>query len=495
MDYKLSNLFCALNGSFYNNYQNYYQPVASKIKFSFSSEEYYNALNNFAKEGQINSILKIIIHEYFHFFQRCYTSFGYYNHLLEQYRHAISMNLVSYIVNHYGIYPINKPIIHIIETNKKLIEDDFITQHLFTWLESILLSSYLNDDFCSYNSNYNSLLEIRSDLPYIAHKFNRLDKQLGSYLHVSKRVRYLDKYNFQPSAENEFCKFEHELINNLRQANNLFSTRSLMESFSKAAELVLDYSHLGFESLYIHLETNSDSLYYKPIFEATKYLTNKTTIEFLNTYLAICDIALSPPIIPLLSKLRHKQLSLECIEPSYRFFSLLNHAFLVPPIASFEKDYKPFAKLICDILCWASPLDIAKFSLDAYQKFDDDIYTWLFLSSQSIRTSSKVHYLDIKNFLLLLNKEKVYCPFTELTDGVLVNHFLNSEIAYTEVYCIFQYLNMQMGRKIMTEFPKELFFPYSVGETAKEVYSQKFIDSYIQLFNLDLKNIRIINPL
>lgn len=44
--------------------------------------------------------------------------------------------------------------------------------------------------------------------------------------------------------------------------------------------------------------------YYLPIMLAKQYIKSNLIEEFILTYMAICEIALSPPILPQYSKLR-----------------------------------------------------------------------------------------------------------------------------------------------------------------------------------------------
>ena len=180
MNTGLLNLIEQINESDYKLRPGYFMPFAAKIRFSFSSVDYRASLEAYKKYGTINQILKIIIHEYIHFFQRAYTTYGYYNQLIEQFRIAIAVNLAKLVAG--SNHKINSSLVEIIESNLTFVNDNYLTKLLFNWLDADIVYSYINFDYYKYNEKFEYANKIRTDLPVIYNKFLSVEKDLFEYL-------------------------------------------------------------------------------------------------------------------------------------------------------------------------------------------------------------------------------------------------------------------------------------------------------------------------
>lgn len=491
MNTKLLALVKDFNKIKYYENDSYFQPLAYKINFSFKLSEYKEALVKYKNKRYVGEFLKIIIHEYLHFFQRYFTSFGYYSSLLEQFSEAIPIKLIKYIYSKDQNTILNCPINNLIESKKDFVNDNYITKLLFNWFDSDLVYTYLICEYNDFVRKQEILNSIRNHLPLISSNFRTVDKELFEYLVISKRI----SNNASPPNFNLNFNLNKNLAaegyNIQNKAFRFFTINGIIESFSKASELFLDPTILSFTQLK-SLPISSELYDYLFLLAySANYVPASNISEFTLTYMAICDIALSPPILPFLAPLR-KDNSIEDFDPCFRLFRIISIVNDIKPIKPQNGDYNRFINDVCNALNWSIPLAIAEMTINNLNVMDGDIESHLFLTSQKNRLKGLNIFENLESFLLYLEENLVYCPLTEFSDNLLVNHFLNKEFSFTQIYCIFTYLSKQLWNCLLTHFPKYLYFPYKTDEHMLQTYSNWFCEDFKKLHNLQLSNIKLI---
>ena len=494
MNNELLSLIKLINESDYKNRPGYFMPHAAKIKFSFTSKDYVASLKAYKNTRTINEHLKIIIHEYFHFFQRFYTTHGYYNQLIEQFKIAVTVNISKCLID--SNYKINAPLISIIESSPSLVNNNYITRLLFNWLDADIIYSYINYDFIEYYQKYELANKIRVDFPIIYNKFLTFEKYLFEYLQFSSRVKGIPSEIFSFDVHNTRFIIKSEEINATNKILNIFpSLNGVIESYSKASELYLDCKNFNMNDFKKMVVPAEKTDYYVPLLLGLQFIHTNTPTEFLLTYLAICDIALSPPILPNLAQLRNNNSSIDNIDPCYRFYVLLNSQSNIRPAKNLDEDYYRYINEICSLLNWTTPNKIAEKFISTFQLVEGDLTSYIFYNSQKIRLlNSLPYFLDVESFLIYLSDNLVHCPVTEFSDDVFINHGFDNVIGFVETYFELEYLNRQFWMNILTKMPNKLYLPYQTEDWAIKNHSNMFYQVYSEQFGINLKSIKIINP-
>lgn len=485
-----------INNSDYAKGLSYFRPFATKIKFSFTLEDYVHSLQKYKTNRSIDHCLNIILHEHFHFFQRICTTVGFYSNLIEQFKIAIAINIATYIIQNSKRVPrINAPLINIIESDKALINDNYLTKLLFNWIDADLIYSYINDTYVNYNEKFELANNIRTDLPLVAKKFITLEKELFNYLQASSFIKGSNSYISNTTHPNDIrLQLKTEEINARNKILNIFpSINSILESYSKAAEFCLNHKAFHVSRLKSMPIPVSKHDYYFPLTFASNYIPTTDPLEFLLTYLAVCDLALSPPILPYLYEMRKGNPSIEEIDPCYRFYLALNHVTHIQPIRSLHEDYDRYIKELCDSLNWVTPKGIAEKTVATLQAVEGDLVSQMFCNSQKNRSVSPYFYFEIEPFLLFLSDNLSFCPIVEFTDDVFINHFLDKDLSFSETYFVLEYFKKQFWGSILTKIPSKLYFPYRTKSSVIDVYANMFCRMYGEMFNINLKNIQFIN--
>ncbi len=482
-----------------NNHNNYFDMFAYKINFSFDLNEYKNSIYDYKSNKIITQNLLITLHEYYHFFEVSFTPFGEYIRMLYQYSEVIVINLLKYINEKYNLTTENgDSIIDIIHNNKDLIYDDYITELLFDWLNIDLIISYLcfNDNYDIFLNKYNKYSNIRLDNPnfFICKKIADIDEKLYSHLDCTKRGFTYYKYNnidFSEDKKEEALFLELSNIK-LKLLKLIPSTRSIYESLCRASELFLIKDNIDLN--FLHDPISNELFYYHyPLQIALNKIPAENNTEFLLSFMAICEIVLSPPSLPQSSNLRSIFPSILEFDPGYRFYCVLPYLSNIKPIKNIETDYERYISELCSCLSWPTPLDISKGLLKNYKHLDGDIIAKLFLQFHKQKIKHEYLFIDVYSLLNILIDNFSFCPMVQFKDEILINHFLDDEIALTEVYFTLNYLKKLYLESVMYNIPNQLKFPYITTSNTLMLYEELFYNT-MQSLGIRLKKIKIINP-
>ncbi|SHO48368.1 hypothetical protein [Anaerocolumna xylanovorans] len=479
----------------HQNSSNYFDIFACKIKFSFDSNSYFNSLKQYKEKGAVDDYLKIIIHEYFHYFQRAYSTFGFYFQMLERYKEVLVINMAKHMLYHYqNIDGADRPVIDVIQTDSRLRSDNLINKWLFDWIDLHLINSYVNDTPEEYLAGCEYMNQIRPDFCglFISRKYASIDKQLQAYLKgifggfPYRRYKTID---CSPEDKSRILHMESQSME--IKAMNMFTAKGILESYSKAAEFFLMREEISLEYLRGLSFSAKDYDYYFTLAFAAQNIPAKNSTEFLLTFLAVCDIVISPPCIPYLSMLREEYPSITDFDPGYRFYCAWEPMKRIRPIASLEEDYVRYTQELCQALGWPTPMDTAAeiVSKCGYMETSDDIMFRVFYQSQQLRLKVPYCFLEITPFLTYLYNNYPYCPLVELSDMVLINHGINDEVYFT-----MEYLNRQYWGNILTRTTTELMYPYHTKPYVLDNYKESFERLNEEAVGLRINNIKVVNP-
>jgi len=98
--------------------------------------------------------------------------------------------------------------------------------------------------------------------------------------------------------------------------------------------------------------------------------SSKAYEQLLNTFYAICDLALFMPAGWLYGRLRTDNMGWYDVHPGGRFITALNQAVQLGWVEDLERDMLPYQEWLCDLLRWPSPKQFL--NLGATLKGDDD---------------------------------------------------------------------------------------------------------------------------
>lgn len=180
---------------------------------------------------------------------------------------------------------------------------------------------------------------------------------------------------------------------------NPWSIEAIIESAAAAAELW--GSDISYEQFVAWAEAPVDPrlrVYRNCIAQALPSIQSRELSTVIPTYIALCELALSAPLLPQHAALRRQRPNFRQILPAHRWTELLRVAGQVRPMDG-RSDHGRFVTDLCRVLDWVHPLQIAKAAVDGPPLVSDplsQIYNW----GQRIRALRSGDFIGLDRYLL-----------------------------------------------------------------------------------------------
>src|SRR5262249_25521472 len=134
------------------------------------------------------------------------------------------------------------------------------------------------------------------------------------------------------------------------------------------------------------------------IAQALASIKSRELAIVIPTYLALCELALSAPLLPQHAALRRQRPGFRQILPLHRWMDLLRAASAVRPMDG-RSDHSRFVTDLCRALDWVHPIQIAKVAVDGPALVSDplsQIYNW----AQRLRARQSGDFIGVDRYLL-----------------------------------------------------------------------------------------------
>jgi hypothetical protein len=135
--------------------------------------------------------------------------------------------------------------------------------------------------------------------------------------------------------------------------------------------------------------------YYEPFRRIRDKLATDSVNEFILSYMAVCEVAMSPPILPTLQPLRPAAFRLRDMSPAERMERIRGALNGISPIRRLEADHEQFVQTICDRLDWPTPTRIAKATVDNFTFPEGDRLSETYYHAQRFRIRIPYIFIDL----------------------------------------------------------------------------------------------------
>jgi len=469
-----SNILFSKDYSYFNN-------LALSASYTFSYEEYFTNKKRLHNQP-LSEPLKTILHETTHLYQVLATPYGIYYQTLKLLQIDLIRNLIRTLLYKYGIQP--KP--PLIESCRRFIKANGYNEIKYLihgWFIAELMILYLEGDVVSYG---NLLLKnpLLGALP-MADYFERLEYFITIFLNSNGKPCPAFEYSMKESATSILSELQYFGL----KSTGFPDTVGVLESWGKVAEFWGE-KHLSIDDcpqLFPPVIESELADYYGLLFWAKDAIDAETVGEFILSYMTLCEIALSPPVLPYYRSLRPEGISLREINPTQRMLDLFSAAKGVTPIRKLENDYVRFTETVCSKLKWSTPTEIARATLSTLDCPSGDKLFEFYKRAQAFRVDVPHIFIDLDVWFDLerpyMNEFYYYFshPVIEFSDSTGHHPDASVSIFFTE-----QALINSCVRKLFLTKDQTITFPYRAPQIE--------LDYFTDLLKSDLKSLLGFSP-
>lgn len=457
----------------------YFDTLALSASYAFSYQEYINDKRRATPDQPLTELLKTTLHETTHLYQILATPYGLYYSTLKLLQTDLIRRLTRLLPQKYKIQPL-PPLTK--SCGKIKSENNHEIKHLLCgWAMAELMVLYLEGNYDGYyNLLNNSLLGTTS----IANYFDELEMFVTIFLNANGKPcevidSRLETSDTSPLSELQFLGLK---------ALSYPDSRGILESWGKVAEYWIDQPRQLTEcpELFPH-NIKADLVdYYMLLHEAKNAISAETVGDFILSYMALCEIALSPPLLPYYRSFR-TNITIREMNPLQRMWDLFTAVRGITPIRNLERDYVRFTEQVCSKLKWPTPIAIARETLKSLKFPPGDRLFEFYMKAQEFRVRIPHIFLDLGVWFL---PERIYTrefhyyfshPVIEFKDRIGHHPDPNVFLFFTEQALINNY-----ARRLFLSKDQSITFPYTA--------SQAELDYFTGLLEPDLKVLFGINP-
>jgi hypothetical protein len=467
----------------------YFDNLALNASYAFSCEDYLKNKKRLHNQP-LTEPLKTVLHETTHLYQMLATPYGIYYHTLKLLQTDLIRNLSRVLLHKCGIQP--KP--PLIESCKRFIKANGyseIKQLLHGWFIAELMILYLEGDVVSCG---NLLLKnpLLGALP-MADYFERLEYFVTIFFNSNGKPCP----GFEPSIKGANTNLLSEFQYFGLKSMGFPDTVGVLESWGKVAEFWGE-QHLSLDDcpkLFPSVIKSELVDYYGLLFWARDAIDAETVGEFILSYMALCEIALSPPVLPYYRSLRTEGISLRAINPIQRMLDLFSATKGVTPIRELENDYVRFTETICSKLKWPTPVEIAKETLRTLDCPSGDRLFEFYKRAQEFRINVPHIFIDLDVWFDLerpyINEFYYYFshPVIEFSDSIGHHPDARVPIFFTE-----QFLINSWVRKFFLTRDQSVIFPYRASQIELDYFTDLLKSDLNSLLGFFPDELNLVSP-
>ena len=459
----------------------YFDNLALSASYSFSHEEYFQNKKRLPNQP-LTEPLKTVLHETTHLYQMLATSYGLYYHTLKLLQTDLIRHLIGVLLHKCKIQP-KPPLIELCKRFIKANGFNEIKHLLHGWFTAELMILYLEGDVVSYG---NLLLKnpLLGAMP-MTNYFDQLEYFVTIFLNSNGKSCPAFEPGMKRAGTSLLSEFQYFGL----KAMGFPDTVGVMESWGKVAEFWGE-QHLSLgdcPKLFPPVIEPELSDYYSLLYWAREAIDAETVGEFILSYMALCEIALSPPVLPYYRLMRSEEMSLREINPTQRMLDLFSAAKGVTPIRHLENDYVRFTETVCSKLKWSTPVEIARQTLKTLDYPPGDRLFEFYKQAQIFRINIPHIFIDLD---VWFDQKRPYIndfyyyfshPIIEFNDSTGHHPDLSVPVFFTEQALINSYV-----RKIFLTKDQTISFPYRAGQVE--------LDHFTDLLKSDLESLLGFSP-
>lgn len=403
-----------------------YDFLSSSVFLQTSRREYLQEYDKFTMQLDMSSNIRTGFHELVHFFQYHATPFGMYLSLLCDFQMLQLRTLLRLVKERMRVeYPLLPQICRHLRPVSRY---EKIWYHLKYWYLAELVRLYLIGDFANFCYYYEKNI-FSEELP--SQWFSQLEAELCNVLNLPFTDRILQKEDSEAQA------FLHDItlrITGNSDARNIFENQARMAQYWwEMGYCENPFTNVSFEHKYSGL-----------IAEYTAFSTAENFPQFHETFYAICELALFPPILPFQAQIGSR-ISLRDLNPIVRVRDIMAAAQSVAPIKDMD-DHQRFLDEVSGLLNYPSLEEILKSSVSFGNEQGHFSYDeLLFFTSQRLRQQefsifynlgrwhpmSKYQYADARPFsnffmppIVRFSDQTLFFRPGEVTQPIIERYYL-----------------------------------------------------------------------
>jgi hypothetical protein len=496
------------------------EPVSLFARFAFTRDELSSAATQWLtakRQGTAKkpAAVRTFVHELMHYLQYVTTPYG----LCLRYCRVLQNEATIAIVNALlgAGCPVRQPLLYNLPNMPSKVADE-VRINLSLWLNVEYLVTFLNadtprqaalgewfvSDMARVEMGSNPLRPPLLPIPEI---FARVQESLADFIGFSNKMRtdlgnpvpmYPD--NIDRSAINMAL---HDIPSDRDRAlgrtapglsllGNPWDTSAIIESAASAAEF---WDSVSYQELVAWANADvADELkvYRECIRLGLEAIPTRDPQVFLASYMALCDLALSAPLLPQHARLRTGGSGFEELIPSIRFGRLLGTAGRIAPMRTMA-DHLRYVGELCDDLRWVTPIQIMDSALEGPQVVSDPL-SFIYVMAQrwkAQRNSAAFISFDV----YLLNTSPISVAWQDLFDFVIIDY--KDRTTYHRDKNFLEsmttgYLHTQGLQAVMLGQGLTLMAPYSNDPIEKQWMTEWLQGQFKKLFGREFPDLRYV---
>lgn len=466
-----------------------FDTIALSATYNFSYNDFIYESRNLQPNKPLPETQKTVIHETTHLYQTLSTSYGMYWYSVRQFQSDTVRWIIRLLLEKYSV-AIRLPLFVLCGNLRPAGQYQEIIQLLTGWLIAELVTDH-------FESNFEKIEKLLQCCPILQSRsvsdcFQLLEIYLAKFFQSTGRSCSIKPLFTNVTEEDLLYEMQHIGL----KAVGYTDVVGIMETWAKVAEYwgqrncPLD----NFPELFPTTIDPNLVNYYEILRHFRDALPAKTLNEFILSYMAACEIALSPPILPFYQHLRPANFKLRDMNPIERMFQILGVLKNISPIRELKTDYSLFTETICSKLNWPTPTAIAKETVKTFRFPQEDCLSEAYYQAQLYRSKVPYIFLDLDIWFKPQNEyiqdfAKYFThPIITFTDNQLrhPNH-------HTVFYFTMQRLMNLYLRALLISNDQSIVFPYKTSEEELIIYGE-LIETILEKACGIRPKVRILNP-
>jgi hypothetical protein len=365
------------------------------VQYDFTREELADALRALSPAADPLDPVKTVMHETTHLFHLLTTPFGFLVYALRRMQAMLVRDMITELRFAHGLkirYPL-------VQWARELPEEasEAIYPNLFLWYESELFILFALDGIKSWEQQIvrNPLLRsispsvLFADIQYAIAAFYRLHARqaaIASGISFEEAALPFADYVADELPADAMSDAFLMLVQTLHDdLNMIFITESAGTIAESWGSQSTDGTEVWRRFQATFNKRGLGNMVGTKILDGPLNASN--TSEFVQSYLALCDLSLFGPVLPQYRALRHGPVDLWELVPFLRWWRLVTLAREVEPMHSLD-DYGRYTDELCERLGWVSPRTITQTTAAQHIGVPEDFQEATFVAATQWRASA-----------------------------------------------------------------------------------------------------------
>lgn len=490
-------------------YEGWFDSESLNVRLGFTRAAHQAASEKWLQTDVMDEEVRTYVHELTHYLQSTTTAYGLFLHYCREVQTADTVAIVRSLLG--AGLPVNRPLLHTAPLDIDAPIGANIRGTLTRWLNIELLAAQLAQD----SNVYFHYLE-----KFSGGRLEILPTQLALYRLQGAIAHFISNENAGRNAHNmppwDNGQFDPDAINAegdddaywlddrahgldrmtlvLDAMGNIWGAESILESAATAAEWAECSASLADLRAYAADITDPELAMYKHcLARGLDAIPADDLKQFAFSFIALCELALSAPILPQHAKLRLGRRDSSELLPALRFQMLLGAAQHVAPLNGLA-DVARYNMELCRYLGWIQPISLIQIALTGPQIVADrraQRYIW----AQGERAKMQHAFTNVirrsldQSILGEQFRSRYAFPAIEYNDKTL---YMGDKDALW--WLTTQHILTKAMRQIMLGKTLTVTCPYRGAAQEAEVLTADLQTTLTSLFDRDFPMARVVMP-